>query len=487
MQETYDVIVVGFGAAALSAVLSAVETAEASQQRDIRISVVERASIENRGGNTRWSTATFRMKDVDTINDDFVEAFGPVTRDSDAYVQELARRAPETIRWVESKGLDFNQGSAVFMTSDDPRIAPTGAGAAIVETLANHVDNAARGLFFGPDNQMAVGVDVRYETTAVGLVLDDVGSIAGLRVRTRSGRLEELRAHTVVIASGGFQGNPEMMTRYLGFDVPPISLGGRHNRGEATQMALAVGAKPAGQWSEFHPLPADPRTATAKLLTFAALMETVPYSIMVNKAGERFMDEGANSMDYLYDVLGRAVQGQKDQLGFAVFDDQVMGIPGYQKAIAKDQAHEPYQSETIEGLAGLIGVPAAKLEATVAAFNAAVPASGEFLPTAKDGLSTDSNLDPPKSNWARPINRPPFYAYPVTCASVFTFGGIGTNERAEVVDTDDTPIAGLYAAGEVTGLYHHDYVGATSVLRALVFGRVAGRNAVDHALRQAAS
>ena len=483
MEDLYDLAVVGMGAAGLAAGLAALEAAEQRASRDVSIAIIERAPKEHRGGNTRWSTATFRMKDPDTLNDDFVEAFGPRTVDSGPYVATLAERASETIHWAESKGLEFIPGPRVFMTSSDHRIQPIGAGAAIVNVLGRHIDDGARGRFFGPDGSLAAGVEVLYETTALRLELDSSGSVEGLVVRTRDGRTRLLRARAVVLASGGFEGNPEMMVRYLGFNVPPISQGGGYNRGEGIAMALAVGAKPTGQWNQYHPLPADPRTAGAGgLLTFRAVMETIPYSIMVNTSGQRFMDEGADSMDYLYDIVGRAVQQQPQQVGYAVFDQKVTRIPGYREAVS-DKVMEPFSAGSIAGLAFRIGVPEEPLTRTVQVFNASTASDqGRFDPAAKDGLATAPGFEPSKSNWARPIDEPPFYAYPVTCAGVFTFGGIGTNERGEVVDADDTPIPGLYAAGEINGLYHDDYVGATSVLRALVFGRIAGRNAISYLL-----
>jgi tricarballylate dehydrogenase len=222
-------------------------------------------------------------------------------------------------------------------------------------------------------------------------------------------------------------------------------------------------------------------------MTFAAVMETVPYSLMVNNSARRFMDEGATSMDYLYDLVGRAVQQQPGQTGYAVFDSKAMALPHYRKAVLRDKVHEPHQAGTVEGLAALIGVDGEALAATVAAYNAAVPRDdSQFDPMRLDGLSTDG-LTPPKSNWARSLDTPPFYCYPVTCANVFTMGGIGTDHAARVVDADGTPIPGLYAAGEMTGIYRDKYVGATSVLRGLVFGRLAGYNAVDEPFGQAGS
>ncbi|MFD0854440.1 FAD-binding protein, partial [Actinomadura adrarensis] len=110
------------------------------------------------------------------------------------------------------------------------------------------------------------------------------------------------------------------------------------------------------------------------------------------------------------------------------------------------------------------------------AYNAACPPSDGFDHTAPDGLATEG-LVPPKSNWSRPIEQGPFVAYPIMAANVFSFGGLRTTSAAEVVDRDGRPMKGLYAAGELTGLYYSNYTGSTSVLRGATFGRIAGTNA----------
>jgi tricarballylate dehydrogenase len=136
----------------------------------------------------------------------------------------------------------------------------------------------------------------------------------------------------------------------------------------------------------------------------------------------------------------------------------------------------PEQADTLAELAEKLGVDAEGLEKTVAEFNAA---SGpeEFDPTRLDGKST-VGLTPPKSNWATPLDTPPFVGVPVTAAVCFTYGGIRTNLDAQVVTGSGTAIPGLYAAGEATGLFYHAYPPATSVLRSLVFGRIAARHAL---------
>ena len=88
----------------------------------------------------------------------------------------------------------------------------------------------------------------------------------------------------------------------------------------------------------------------------------------------------------------------------------------------------------------------------------------------------------PKSNWAIPLENPPFEAYAVTCGITFTFGGLRITNDAQVVDTNHQPIPGLYAAGEmVGGLFYFNYPGATGLMSGAVFGRIAGRNAASAA------
>jgi tricarballylate dehydrogenase len=95
-------------------------------------------------------------------------------------------------------------------------------------------------------------------------------------------------------------------------------------------------------------------------------------------------------------------------------------------------------------------------------------------------LGAAAGLQPPKSNWARPITKPPFLAYPLIGAVAYTFGGLATNENAEVL-SERAPMPGLYAAGETTGHFYGKAPNAVAVLRALVFGKIAGREAVDFA------
>ena len=116
------------------------------------------------------------------------------------------------------------------------------------------------------------------------------------------------------------------------------------------------------------------------------------------------------------------------------------------------------------------------MTSTVQRFNDGVR-PGEFNPAAKDGLATEG-VDPPKSNWALPLDTPPFTVYPVTGGITFTFGGLQINGQAGVLDTEDVPIPGLYATGEITGgFFYENYPGGTGLMRGAVYGRIAGAEA----------
>src|SRR6185503_20974726 len=134
---------------------------------------------------------------------------------------------------------------------------------------------------------------------------------------------------------------------------------------------------------------------------------------------------------------------------------------------------------SIRDLAGLIGVGADGLARTVAAYNAACTGDpSTFDATRCDGLAARGVLAPPKSNWARAVTEPPFLAWPLVGAIAYTFGGLATDVRARVL-RNGGPVPGLYAAGEITGHFYGTAPNAVSVLRAFVFGRIAGREAVS--------
>ena len=458
---TYELIVIGMGAAGLSAAVSYVDAADASP----RVAVLERSARESRGGSTRFTGSWFRVTEDRQLDSKFVETMEVVSgglADLE-YCRALEREVPASIAFLEEHGVGyvyFKQGLPNRNTGGGLGM-PAGNGLGIVDGLAGVLEQTE-------------GVDLLYETEAVRLGVSDEGRVDGVVVRGRDGLLRTLRAAAVVIASGGFEGNKEMLTQYLGeraCDLPVISPGTGHNRGEGIRMAVEVGADTAGQFDMFHAEPVDARSTDPDPVVYP-----YTYGIVVNRHAQRFFDEGRDSFDSTFEQLGYEIWRNQEQTAFLVGDATSLSVAGFQDVVFTKLP--PVTAATPSELGRKLGLEGAALEATIARYNAAV-GPGDFDPYVFDGKST-VGLDPPKSNWAFPLDSPPFFAYPLTCAVCFTFGGVRTDTLARVVSPAGTPIPGLYAAGEVTGLYYHEYPVGTSVIRGVTFGRIAGLHAAEH-------
>lgn len=479
METEFDVVVAGCGVAGLSAAVAASEAGA-------RVVVLERAPHEERGGQTRYTEAYFRMKSETEVSDDFMEH---LAENSSGYVdpslvQEMMRgreqwpsvvrglgnidhelidvfatAAGPTVQWLKAHGIRFDFLPTQFITKSQPRLMPVGGGLAMVESLATAVERA--------------GVTILYETTATGLLQDEHGAVTGVRAVARGNRPLELRARGgVVLACGGFEGSTEMLTRYLGprsTYLRPVCRGANFNKGEGIQMALDIGAAPCGDFGSYHAEPIDPRSGIAEPSVFV-----FPYGVIVNKEGHRFVDEAPGTVDQYYERVTRRVYEQTEGLGYCILDAKIDEVPNWRVGLRTDQP--PIAADSIRELATKLGVPGDTLTATLDAYNAACPASGRYDPLAVDGLAT-RGLSPVKSNWARPIDRAPFHAYPMISSNVFTFGGLKIDPMARVLNRDGDVIPGLYAAGEVVGMYYRNYTGATSVMKGAVFGRIGGEHA----------
>ncbi|WP_343676544.1 FAD-dependent oxidoreductase [Paraburkholderia heleia] len=473
MDENFDVVVVGCGVAGLSAAVSAA-------QRGLNVCVLERATRAERGGQSRFTEAYLRMKSLDEVSDDFEEHLGEnasrypdpdlmaeMALDRSSWSQTTASLAladadvlstfaayvPPSVQWLRDMGVRFDFLPTQFLTRSQPRLLPVGGGEAMVEALAAQAE--------------ALGVTFHYECTARELIVDTQGSVAGLTAWKR-GAGRRRYAGAVVLACGGFEGNPEMLAQYLGprsVYLRPVCKGGYYNKGEGIAMALRAGAAPSGEFGSYHAEPVDPRSGVSEPSIFV-----FPYGILVNKRGQRFTDEAPGTVDAWYERVTRRIYDQDEGIAYVILDQRVKDIPNYRLAIRTDQP--AIEAPTLEALAAKLGVPAEALTATVAAYNSACR-EGHYDPLATDGLTTHG-LEPRKSNWALPVDRAPFFAYPIISANVFTFGGLKVDAAARVLNADGAPIPGLYAAGETIGMYYGNYTGATSVLKGLVFGKLAG-------------
>lgn len=448
----YDLVVVGHGVAGLAAAVSAAELVPAA-----RIAVLERTPEDASGGNTRYSPANMRMRSVNEILPGFVDDMMTISGvDGDrAYFEKLADQAPQAVQWLERQGVQFH-AMDYFLKSWPNRIQPVGKGAAIIEAL----QRSAR----------AKGIQLVYECRATQLHLGKEGAT----IEAADGR--RFIAKSVVLASGGFQGNPDLLHTYFGpgaESLRPISPGTRWNTGDGIQMALDNGAAVNGNWNGMHSEIIDPRSDMP-----APLVLVYPYGIVVNRNGKRFVDEGAGLVHDTWEQLSRNIHfDAPGQSAWVVCDSSLSEVEGYEAAIRTDIP--PITADTVSGLAVQMKVPEQALLDTISSYNAACDTDvSRFSAGSLDGLATGPHLEPPKSNWARPLNSPPYLAFPLAAAIVYTFGGLATDTEARVL-TQQGAIPNLYAAGEITGHFHDTAPNAIAVLRALVFGRIAGLNAMS--------
>lgn len=472
-----DVVVVGCGIAGLCAAVTAVEAGA-------RVVVLERSDREERGGNSRWTEANLRMKSVEDVADDLEEHLAEnaghhllpevIQATTQAYqdwpshvkahaftdpelITTLADGSPDALQWLENVGVKFSEMPGYFLTTSTSRIVPIGGGLAIIDALAEYFE--------------CKGGQIMYQTTAKDLTRDACGRINGILATTDAGPLR-VTAKSTILASGGFQGNPEMLARYVGPQARytrPVARGGYYDRGEGIVMGLTAGAAAGGDFTRFHAEPIDPRSDEPEPIVLV-----FNYGIMVNRDARRFTNEAPGSVDATYEAISRQIFEQPDGIAYAILDSSIDDVPNWKRSVRTDQP--PVQAKTIAELASKLDLDVATLEETVAAYNRSCTGT-TFDPLQPDGLATDISLQPAKSNWARPIEKGPFLAYPIICGNCFTFGGLKVSKEARVVDGDGRPVPGLFGAGEVMGFYHGVYTGASSVLRSIVFGRIAGHSA----------
>ena len=459
-RTSHNLVVIGQGAAGLAAALAAAETAH-HRALSVEITIVEKAAEDEAGGNTRWSPSYMRMASPSGVEPSFLDDMQKATqfKGDKSYFSELATRAPETISWLTSHGIEFIQPT-YYLAKGPPRIQPTGGGPALLKILSH----AAR----------KAGITFRYRCAAQEITADN-GQITGLAV-TQDGTTDMVPADAIVLACGGFQGNAEMMRANFGERAPTmrlISPGTHFNTGAGIEMARKLGADVSGDWNGMHAEPIDARSQNS-----APVVLVYPYGIVVDRNGRRFFDEGAGLVHETWEWFARDIQfNVSGSMAYAILDARLLDIADYQRAIRSEVA--PAQANSIKDLAGLIGIDPQNLHATVETYNAACSGDAKrFDATRCDGLAAAGTLKPPKSNWARPIHVPPFLAYPLVGAIAYTFGGVATDIRARVL-RNGVAIPGLFAAGEMTGHFYATAPNAVSMLRALVFGRTAGREAVE--------
>lgn len=490
----YDVIVVGKGNAALCAALAA-------RDEGARVVVLEAASPDESGGNSRFAGGVMRfafssVEDLQKVTD-LTEAeigesdFG--TNTTDEYFDDLFRltrfktdpqlseilvtRSLDIMVWLRSKGVKFvpNYGRQSAIVNGRRRffgrmpIEVSGGGSGLVQFL----DTASQ----------KAGIDIIYKTRVKSLLMDGE-RVSGVRAN-QDGRTVQYLASAVVLACGGFEANPEMRTRYLGtgWELAKVR-GSRFNQGDGLKMALDVGAAPYGNWSGCHATGWDMNAPEFGDVNVGDQFQKHSYifGLLINADGKRFVDEGADFHSFTYAKYGGEVLKQPGQFAWQVFDAKVTRLLRSEYRI---KMMTKVSADTLEELAAkLEGVDAKAFLETVHAYNASVRTDVSFEHTLKDGKGT-VGITPPKSNWAQALDTPPFSAYGTTCGITFTFGGLRIDPaNGQVLDVTLAPIPGLFCAGEmVGGLFYFNYPSGTGLVSGAVIGRIAGEGAGKVSLR----
>lgn len=446
--EVYDVVVIGSGLAGCVAALEAA-------QSGARVIVLEKAPQSRMGGNSFLAGGYFALPNDDsaTARAGFVEDFEAfcLGRGNVEIFRLMAENASKDVEWLRGHGVDILPPT----TSPTTRVSTAIAGPAPFAGMP--------GLFrVMRDRIPALGGRLAFDTKARQLILDDSGTVVGVRAIGPDGAVDFKASRGVIIAAGGYAGNTAMLEAYADPNAGAMMVRGiPHATGDGLLMAQAAGAglRGMGGLMSLHIAAVDAVETAAGQPAFA-----VPYAISINNEGKRFIDE---SLGYV--AHGKAVINQPGQLTNLILDQALREVPAVEGVFRTFDrlGLTVHQANTIEELASLIGVPTAQMAETVAGFNAAI--SGEAAPEAT----------PPKRRLARPIVTPPFYAFsPLAPGITLTFGGAMIDADARVLEPDGRIISGLFAAGEgAGGVFFHDYIGGGSMTNCLVMGRIAGRQA----------
>ena len=472
LSKTYDVLVIGGGNAALCAAIAAREAGAS-------VLLAEHAPKAFRGGNSRHTRNLRAMHDAPTsvltgayTEEEYWDDLARVTGGkTDQRLARLAIRGSGALgTWMEARGVRFQPSLRGTLSLSRTNAFFLGGGKALMNAYYRRAEQ--------------LGVNILYDTEVLSLPLQQ-GSYQGSHQGSHQSPVREanltcrgfpasVQAKAVVAASGGFQANIEWLKQYWGDAAENFLIRGTpYAQGRILKNLLDQGVAPVGDPTQFHAVAIDARAPRfdGGIVT---RLDCIPFGIVVNRDGKRIYDEGQDVWPKRYAIWGRLVAQQPGQIAYSIADAQ-------SETLFMPSVYPAMRANSIGELAVELGLDAAALEATVKAFNAAVR-PGAFDSESLDNCTT-AGIDPPKSHWARAIDTPPYFGYPLRPGITFTYLGVRVNEQAQVLLENGDPVGNLYAAGEIMAgnILGKGYLAGLGMTIGSVFGRIAGREAAQHA------
>ena len=459
LSKIYDVLVIGGGNAALCAAITA-------RKAGASVLVVEASPEDFRGGNSRHTRNLRYMHDKgnefltgpyseDEFFDDLMRVTGGKTNEKLARL--TIRESNNVGDWMRDHGCMFQPAMRGTLHLARTNAFFLGGGRALMNSYYRTASK--------------LGVAISYETEVVDMNIND--GVFSEAVVQRDGTSHKIKAKTVVLPSGGFQANLAGLKEVWGPAADNfIVRGSPYDKGKVLKIMLDKGAKQIGDPRQCHAVAIDAR-APKYDGGIVTRLDCVSFGIVVNRNGERFYDEGEDFWPKRYAIWGRLVAKQPDQIGYSIIDAKSIDL-------FMPSVFPPIEAQSLEELAGKLELDPHKLIETIRGFNDATHA-GTFDPGELDDCKTNG-IEPAKSHWARPIDTPPFYGYPLRPGITFTYLSVAVNDRAQVLMKDDTPSANIFAAGEIMSgnILGQGYMAGFGMTIGTVFGRLAGREAVAH-------